>query len=115
MSACRKINKNLLSIYALLTLHTKADHIILSSYFHNTHFQDVMIYHGHTRYTYLHLLVMLVTREDQEKCLPIVYQLSNAGADLNAADATGATPLQMAIDKGLIHFMVRHRLTQYAS
>ena len=68
--------------------------------------EEIRVYHGHTAYSYLHLLVMIVTREEQEKCLPMVYQLSNAGADMNAADATNVTPLQMAIDKGLTLFMV---------
>ena len=100
---------------------------VLQTLQHSRH-DEIGALHGHTRYTYMHLLIMVVntgrddttatngqlnnsnsgnsTGSDEEKCLSIVYQLSNAGVDVNAADTAGLTALEMAIKRGLTHIMV---------
>ena len=50
-------------------------------------------------FTYLHLLVNFATPQNESRLLPIVYQLSNAGIDVNAVDSRGRTALEMAIEK----------------
>lgn len=50
------------------------------------------------RGTLLHAVVQVGTAQTEQYLLPIIYQLSNAGVDVNAVDARGRTALELAID-----------------
>ncbi len=56
--------------------------------------------------TYLHFIVNIADSTTEEKYVPMVYQLSNAGIDVNAVDYKGRTALELAIFRELIELMV---------
>lgn len=56
--------------------------------------------------SYLHVVCSLADSHNEEKYVPIVYQLSNAGVDINARDYKGRTALELAIGRELRDTMV---------
>ena len=56
--------------------------------------------------TYLHVLCSLADSTCEEKYVPMIYQLSNAGIDVNAKDYKGRTALELAIGRELQDIMV---------
>ncbi|XP_033740067.1 uncharacterized protein LOC117327263 [Pecten maximus] len=59
-----------------------------------------------TKYTYLHLLTKVALPITEVHFVPMVYQLSNAGADIDATDHMGFNPLQLAIKGALLDIMM---------
>ena len=55
--------------------------------------------------TYLHVLCSLADSTTEPKFLPMVYQLSNAGIDVNARDYKGRTALELALGRELQDIM----------
>ncbi len=55
--------------------------------------------------SYLHLLVNCANQTNQDKLVPMVYQLSNAGVDVNGRDYKGRTALELAIMRELRDLM----------
>ncbi|XP_069142208.1 uncharacterized protein [Argopecten irradians] len=59
-----------------------------------------------TKYTYLHLLTKVALPITEVYFVPMVYQLSNAGADIDAIDLNGFNSLQLAIKGALLDLMM---------
>ncbi|OWF36003.1 hypothetical protein KP79_PYT07660 [Mizuhopecten yessoensis] len=59
-----------------------------------------------TKYTYLHLLTKVAFPMTEKQYVPMVYQLSNAGIDLDSIDVLGFNPLQLAIKAALLDLMM---------
>ena len=51
-------------------------------------------------------MINLADQTNEEKCVPMIYQLSNAGIDVNARDYKGRTALELAIFRELQELMM---------
>jgi hypothetical protein len=54
-----------------------------------------------TRFSYVHLVVVVADAESESRLVPFVYALSNAGVDPDAIDCRRRTTLQLAVVKRL--------------
>lgn len=59
-----------------------------------------------TGHSFLHVIITFASQGIERKYIPMVYQLSNAGANLDLQDSTGTSPLHFAIKKSLIEIML---------
>lgn len=68
--------------------------------------EDVTLRDNEFNSTYLHLVVSVADPITEEKLVPMVYQLSNAGTDVHAKDYKGRTALELAVGRELQDLMV---------
>jgi hypothetical protein len=59
-----------------------------------------------TGQSYLHVILSFGSFGVQRKCVPMIYQLSNADIDLDSVDKNGLSPLHMSINNSLLEPMV---------
>src|SRR6218665_1151936 len=70
------------------------------------HPEHVQLREPDTYYTYLHLVVAISDDDSQVAMVPMIYQLSNAGIDVDSKDCKDRTALELAMVKGLKVLMV---------
>lgn len=68
--------------------------------------EHVQLREPDTYYTYLHLVVAISDDDSQVAMVPMIYQLSNAGIDVDSKDCKDRTALELAMVKGLKVLMV---------
>ena len=67
--------------------------------------EDAMLSDGQFGTTYLHLVALSSDSIGEDRYVPMVYQLCNAGADPNAQDYKGVTALEVAMRQGALNVM----------
>lgn len=70
------------------------------------HPEHVRLREPDTCYTYLHLVVATGDNESEVAMVPMIYQLSNAGIDVDSKDCKNRTALELTMVKGLRVLMV---------
>ena len=86
-----------------MAIQDRDSHKVLNAIYQG---EDVNLKDQEFQSTYLHLVVSIADPITEPKLVAIIYQLANAGTDVNATDYKGRTALDLAIHRQLLELMV---------
>ena len=59
-----------------------------------------------TKFSFLHVIMKIALPITEKQYIPIFYQLSNGGINLDSKDCEGVTPIRMAMNNSLLDLMI---------